>query len=425
MPPNPPSGSQGGVPSGRRHVLHLAVAGAVLLAALLAASKLAALSRAGWPQQPRAWVDLDEPEPGEIRGHDPNSRELGIVSPDFPADRLSLRFAIAPVIASEKSLEGYGRLLEDLAYRVGRTPVFLRGRSHSEINGLLRNGRCDVALVSAYSLVRGEREFGLKALVVPQIKGELTYHSLILVNAATPASSLLELRGKRFASADLFSTSGWLFPALWLKEHGEDPNLFFGEHLITGSYDRALQAVASGYVDGAAVYSLLYDQIAEADPTLAAKVKVILKSEPIGMPPLVVSPQDSAELRQAVLVALLGLHEGPAGRQILAPLGIERFVAAGDQLYDSVRKAVDRWESRKPQRGFQPLPNPKLEIQNPKETPNSKTEKPCAAQPRKACYAGRRPLRGGTECCRAAGVVFPFRACCFLRISNFEFRVSD
>lgn len=53
----------GGAPSRRRHVLYLAVAGAVMLAALLAASRLAALIRPAWPQQPRAWVDLEEPEP--------------------------------------------------------------------------------------------------------------------------------------------------------------------------------------------------------------------------------------------------------------------------------------------------------------------------------------------------------------------------
>ena len=348
MIPQAPPGSQV-PPSGRRHVLHLAVAGAMLLAALLVASKLAALSRPAWPRQPRAWVDLEEPEPV---GEGPAAEHAG---------KLSLRLAIAPVIVSAKSLEGYWALLEHLAYRVGRTPVLLRGRGHTEINELLRNGHCDVGLVCTYSLVRGEREFGLKALAVPRIKGAITYHSLILVNAALPLptpepgerrarASLLDLRGKRFASADLFSTSGWLFPAVWLKEKGKDPgrNRFFGEHLITGSHDRALQAVATGYVDAAAVSSLVYDEITEAEPALAAKVKVILKSEPFGIPPVVVSPQSSAEERQALLAALLGLHEDPAGKQILAPLGIEQFVVPDAGLYDSVRKAVDQWESRKP-----------------------------------------------------------------------------
>jgi len=334
MSPPAPSNSQG-PPSVRRHLLHLAVAGAVLIAALLAASKLAALSRPAWPQEPRAWVELDETETDAIRRIAPQ-----------PADKVSLRLAIAPALANDEPMEGYRPLLEHLAYGVGKTPVFLLRRSHSEINELLRNGHCDLALVGTYSFIRGEREFGLKALAVPRIRGQSTYHALVLINAATPVASLLELRSKRFASADLFSTSGWLFPAVWLREKGEDPNVFFGEHLITGSHHRAFQAVASGYVDGAAVSGLVYEEIAGADPALAAKVKVLLRSEPFGIPPVAVSPRASAELRAAVLAALLGLREDPAGRQLLATLGIECFVVPEDKLYDSVRKAVDTWERK-------------------------------------------------------------------------------
>jgi hypothetical protein len=42
-------------------LLHVAVAGAVLIAALLAAYKLAVLSQRAWLPQPREWIDLTEP----------------------------------------------------------------------------------------------------------------------------------------------------------------------------------------------------------------------------------------------------------------------------------------------------------------------------------------------------------------------------
>jgi len=45
------------------------------------------------------------------------------------------------------------------------------------------------------SIYAGEREFGMQALVVPQIKGETTYQSFIIVPQSSSAKSLLDLRG--------------------------------------------------------------------------------------------------------------------------------------------------------------------------------------------------------------------------------------
>ncbi len=184
---------------------------------------------------PRCRVDL-----GTLRGSD------GGRSPET-AKEPSLRVAIAPVVSPEKSLQLYQGLVNHLAEKLGRRPVSLPRGTYVDVNDLLRYGRCDLAFVCTYPFVRGEREFGLEILVVPEIGGEVTYHSLILVPRGSNATSLLDLRGKRFASADILSNSGWLYPATWLKDRGEDATSFFGEHVITGSHDRSVTAVNSAY----------------------------------------------------------------------------------------------------------------------------------------------------------------------------------
>ncbi|MCY3024292.1 MAG: PhnD/SsuA/transferrin family substrate-binding protein [Planctomycetota bacterium] len=341
-----PTGADG-VPSARRHVMYLLVAAIVLLTALLALVRLAALLQPSWPQQPYAWVDLDEPSVAGA-GHERDVRGTTGVPPVVPGlqAKAVFRFAVVPVISPAKSLEQYQPLVDCLASRLGRAPVLLRGRSYGEIVELLRNKSCDAALISAYALVRGEREFGLQALVVPQVKGAVTCNALFLVSSSSPAASLLQLQGKRFAAADVFSTCGWLYPTVWLKTQGADADRFFGEYLITGSHDRSLQAVATGYVDCTALNSVVYEQMTHADPNLAAAAKVILKSPPLGMPPVVVPPNMDSGLRQALLAVFLGAHEDPAGKQVLASLGVERFTVPEDSLYDDVRRAVDVWESR-------------------------------------------------------------------------------
>jgi phosphate/phosphite/phosphonate ABC transporter binding protein len=169
-------------------------------------------------------------------------------------DKPIFQIAIAPIRSPEKSLEMYQDFVDYVAEKLGKQPVSLYRPTYSETTDLVRYQRCDIAIVCTYPFIRSEREFGMQALVVPQIKGGTTYRSFILVPQSSQARSLLDLRGKRFASADIISTTGWLFPAMILMDAGENPRHFFGEHIITGSHDKAIQAVADGFVDGAAVH---------------------------------------------------------------------------------------------------------------------------------------------------------------------------
>ena len=157
---------------------------------------------------------------------------------------------------------------------------------------------------------------------------------------------MLDLKGTRFASADIFSNSGYLFPVVWLMNNGLDPESFFSEHFISGSHDRTVVAVMSGYAEGGAVDSLVYEEMAEEDPSVRAKTRVILKSPPFGMPPVVVHPRLPSELKHELRQVLLDMHNDPNGRKALLPLRIDRFVVPDDELYDSVRSAVELWESR-------------------------------------------------------------------------------
>lgn len=283
------------------------------------------------------------------------SRQIRLDEPDVPSDAgsngeaaesLELRVAIAPVISPEKSLPLYRGFVDYLAEELGRSPSFLQGDTYAEVNDLVRYGRCDVAFVCTYAFVRGEREFGMRVLVVPEIGGVTTYHSLILVPASSKATSLLDLRGKRFGSADILSNSGWLYPVTWLRDHGENADEFFGKHELTGSHDMSVTAVASGFVDGAAVDSLVYEQMVAEDPAIASRTKVILKSPPFGMPPVVTPAGIDPTLREQLLKTLLEMHASPGGQAALESVGIDRFVVPDEHLFDSVREASKLLERR-------------------------------------------------------------------------------
>lgn len=256
-----------------------------------------------------------------------------------------LRVAIAPVVSPETSVELYGDLIRYIAARSGRRPALLRGENYSEVNDLIRMRRCDVAMVCTYSYVLVEAEYGVRLLAAPQIGGKTVYYSLILVPASSKASALSDLRNKRFASCDVLSTSGWLYPMTLLKRQGFDVDTFFGAHIISGSHDRSVFAVKSGVVDAAAVDSLVYEQMVASDPTLERQLKVIHRSPPFGMPPLVVPSDLPPELFEALQHALLNMHADAEGKGILDVLGFDRFLVVRDEVYDNVRGLHKLWQS--------------------------------------------------------------------------------
>jgi phosphonate transport system substrate-binding protein len=253
--------------------------------------------------------------------------------------------AVTPAISPERSLVMFQWFADYLGAVLKRKTILLQRLSYAEVNDLIRHRACDIAFICTYPFVQAERDFGAELLVAPQINGKITYKSYIIVPSTSKVVSLLYLRGKRFASSDILSNSGWLFPALWLLDKGEDPKRFFQEHLLTGSHDRSILAVTTGYVDGAAVDSLVYDYMVREDPSLREKTRIILESPDFGMPPVVAHPKMDPALKKSIIEILTDMHETQGGKIVLKKLGIDRFVIPDDTLYDGVRKASITWES--------------------------------------------------------------------------------
>lgn len=270
--------------------------------------------------------------------------EIDAIPSGKQENRQDIRIAIAPVFSPEKSMAMYAPFVTFVAEKLGRKPTALYRQTYLETNDLIRYQRCDIAIVGTYPFIRGEKEFGMQALVVPQVNGKQAYQSIILVPRASSAKTLLDLRGKRFASADIMSTTGWLFPAMLLIDLGENPNKFFGEHIITGSHDRSLQAVLDGFVDGTALHGMVYSQMIAEDPSILQKVRILAKSPPLGILPIVVHPNIDPALRKAILAVLLNMHEDARGKAILAKLQIDRFVAPDAAHLAMLRLAVDKLE---------------------------------------------------------------------------------
>jgi len=248
-----------------------------------------------------------------------------------------LRIGMGAMITPREGFVYYLRLKEYIEKKLGQ-PVHLVDRgNYDEMNHLLEVGGVDAAFVCAGPYVEGKQKFGMELLAMPLVKGKPVYFSYIIVPAGSSARRLEDLRGKVFAFTDPKSNSGKLAPTYMLSLMGENPQHFFGKVEFTYGHDKSIRAVAEQLVDGAAVDSLIWEYIALKSPEITAKTRILLRSEPYGIPPLVVRPGLDPQQKKKLLKILLQASEDAEGREILKGMMIDGFVPGDDRNYDTIR----------------------------------------------------------------------------------------
>jgi len=232
----------------------------------------------------------------------------------------------------------YEDLLSYVEDKLERRVEVAQRRTYREVNDLVRRRLVDFAFVCSMSYVLGHDEFGMEILAVPEVDGKPQYYSYIIARTESKIGDLDGLRGKTFAFMDPDSNTGSLYPTYRLAQIGESPDSFFSNYVYTYSHDNSVKAVAGQAVDGAAVDSLVFDHMVATNPALASQVKIIEKSPPFGIPPVVVHPALDSETKEHLRDILLNMHLDEKGRQALQRLHIEKFVPQDDRAYDSIRE---------------------------------------------------------------------------------------
>lgn len=265
-------------------------------------------------------------------------------SPNLTADSLKngdiIRFAFAPVHKPEKAFSSYQLFTKYLGAHL-KTPVeLIQRKTYFEVNEMLRNGAIQFALVCTGAYVIGDRDFGLDLMVVPRYRGKPEYYSFIIVRKESPIREIKDLEGKRIALSDPLSNSGYFYPMFLVREMGKDPNTFFSQTLFTYSHDGSILAVMEGIADVAAVDSLIYDYELDHNAELGQSLRIIHKSPPFGINPIVSSRRTPKGIVEAVRQILLDMDQDEEGRRILELLRIDSFIEPPEGLYDSTKKRI-------------------------------------------------------------------------------------
>ncbi len=279
-----------------------------------------------------AWIDPDKDV--YIDPQDTKST----ASKSIPDSSNIIRVAVASMTTPAETMNQYDQLFKYLETRLHKKIVLVQRKTYKEVNNLLKNNYLQFAFICSGAYVTGYADSAFNIFLIPQHYNETHYHAYVIAKADAPYKSFNDLRGKRFVFSDSISNTGMFYPLKRLSDLNSNPNDFFSHVYMSNAHDNSIELVRRGIIDAASVNSLIYDYTKSVYPEKVTNIKIIEKSEPFGMPPIVVSKKIDPTLRDSLYGILTNMNHDPEGNQILRGLMIDKYIQASNDQYNSIRK---------------------------------------------------------------------------------------
>jgi phosphonate transport system substrate-binding protein len=187
----------------------------------------------------------------------------------------------------------------------------------------LRIGRFDIAFVCSPPMIwlgGAVEPVAAPILTDSRFAGRPLYCSDVIVNRDSLYQSLEDLRGARWAINEPSSWSGY-----WVTLQRIGSWDYFGEVVQAGFHERAMQMVANGEIDGAAIDCHVLGVALRNEPQLAASLRVVATLGPAPSQPVVVRSGLDAGTKAQIRERLLGLHD-----PLMKEFGVEGFAPPPD-----------------------------------------------------------------------------------------------
>ncbi|HBB16727.1 MAG TPA: hypothetical protein DCZ97_06865 [Syntrophus sp. (in: bacteria)] len=249
-----------------------------------------------------------------------------------------VKIGVASMITPVDTVKYYQDIIDYIGEQIKQPVQMVNRRTYDEMDALLKKGEVQIAFICSAPYVKNRERFGVELLVAPTVGGSPLYHSFIIVYKDSPVKTLFELKGKVFAFTDPGSNTGKLYPTYLLKGMGSTPERFFKRFLYSYSHNKSVEMVAKKIVDGAAIESIVYEYMLKTGSPYTKQTRIIKRSPPFGIPPVVVTRNIDPELRKKVKDALLIMHKTAKGKALLSAMMIEGFTEVPDANYDSIRE---------------------------------------------------------------------------------------
>lgn len=188
----------------------------------------------------------------------------------------------------------------------------------------MNSGEVDLYFDSPYPVLVISDETGAVPILRRFRFGMSQYHSIFITRYDSPLQSLADLSGQMVAFEEAFSTSGYMLPLAHLLENQMNP-------VEKGTPDTAVAADEVGYVfstaDNTSIQWVISGKIAAGvidnitfsrlPEETQAQLKIIGRTEDVPRQLVLVQPNMTPELMEAIRQALLAVEETAEGRAAL------------------------------------------------------------------------------------------------------------
>lgn len=183
-------------------------------------------------------------------------------------------------------------------------------------------------------------------LASPVARGEKdgisVYYGYIFTRKDSGLGAIEDLKDKKFAYVDPFTSAGFFFPKYLLKTKGYDPEQFFKAVSFLGTHEKAIQAVLEGKFDGGAAKDSAWRKLAKENPSIENDMQIIAKDGPFPEQTLLLNVQFGQKEIQELQELMLKMTDSPEGRQTLSKMGLDRFIVTKE---DDSKRAKEIYES--------------------------------------------------------------------------------
>ncbi len=242
--------------------------------------------------------------------------------------------------------ELWRRLLLELGRESGTDLEWLEHPAPAPLEQLWQREDQAAVFMCGLPLARGRYAAQIVAAPVPSppaFQGLPCYWSELVVRRDSSFAAPEDTFGRRIAFTVADSQSGFAAPLNFLRaQPGPHPRY---EELIAPQITPrgALQAVIDGVAEIAPVDSYAFALFERHCPQLTAQVRILARTAPTAIPPLVASPRFAASPGSfaALQAAFLEAHRRPDLQALMQALLLQRFVVPERSAYDRLSAAFE------------------------------------------------------------------------------------
>ncbi|MDO8601300.1 MAG: phosphate/phosphite/phosphonate ABC transporter substrate-binding protein [bacterium] len=182
-----------------------------------------------------------------------------------------------------------------------------------------------------------------EGLALPVARGEKNsisvYYGYIFTRKDSGLNTIEDLKDKKFAYVDPYTSAGYFFPQFLLKEKGLNSDSFFRVSSFLGSHKNAILAVLNGEYDGGAAKDVVWRELSSQNPNLEKELQIIATEGPFPEQTFMVVTDSASEVEE-LRGLLLKLTDSEEGRLVLTKFNADRFIITQAKDFETVEKIM-------------------------------------------------------------------------------------